>query len=262
MKCSEVNEMLDRLMDDDLSDSLRRELEDHAQNCPQCAEIIKATIEMKALLTDMDEEADVPLEAQVAWRRAVKQEASKRKTGKIYRWIGTCAAAVVLIAGIGFAFNADNITPADKNNNALVVAANHDETSGIAMIESDGGNDVAMAKIVPEPTEVYAETEGAAMKLSDDMVADSAYATKECILSVDDIESASGYISDLVAEYEGNMVQEPIDGNTVKLYITIPSENIEAFMSAAAHLDKAGDAFAGVTAASIETTNLLLILNS
>ena len=75
MDCLQVSEMLDMLMDGALDEGQCQALEAHGRECAQCAAAIRSTLQMKALLDQMEPEADVPLEAQARWRGAVKAEA-------------------------------------------------------------------------------------------------------------------------------------------------------------------------------------------
>lgn len=251
MKCSDVNALLDRLMDDELSDEMRIELNKHASVCPQCAEMINATIEMKEMLTEMHEEADVPLAAQAAWRKAVKQEAVRIKARKFYHKAGTVAAAVVVLVGIGIAVTNRDMAPQKAQNDVMQISADYEtaemeeaaDISQIAAIESDGSGETAasMARTMPAPSEFTA--------------------INECILCVEDIDETFGYISDLVAEYEGNVDEYRAEDNRANLYITLPTENVGEFLSASKHLDTSGSAFENVKIGSEEMTTLLLILN-
>lgn len=252
MKCSDVNALLDRLMDDELSDEMRVELDKHASVCPQCAEMINATIEMKEMLSEMHDEADVPLAAQAAWRKAVKQEAVRIKARKVYRKAGTVAAAAVVLVGIGIAVTNGNMAPQKARNDFMQISAAYDaaeveeaaDTTQIAAIESDGSGDTAasMGRMMPAPTAFTA--------------------MNECILCVEDVDETCGYISDLVAEYEGNIEEHRIEDNKANLYITLPTGNVEEFLSASKHLDTSGSAFENVKTGSEDMTTLLLILNS
>ena len=105
MTCMDVNGMLDRLMDGELTEDERRELEAHAQSCEKCAGEIKATLQMKALFEEMEPEVDVPLAAQAKWRGAVREAARQDRKKRLTRWIGSAAAAVVVLVGVGLALN-------------------------------------------------------------------------------------------------------------------------------------------------------------
>ena len=103
MTCKEFDELLDLLMDDALTEDQRRSVTAHAQACPECAGKLRSTMQLKALLSEMEPEAAIPLQAQAAWRGAVREEAARQSRRRRLRWIGTAAAAVVVLAGAGLA---------------------------------------------------------------------------------------------------------------------------------------------------------------
>ena len=98
MNCEQVSACLDLLMDGELNDDMRRELDAHGQNCPACAKAIRDTLQLKALLSEMEPEVAVPLSAQAAWRGAVREEAARSKKRRLTRWIGSAAATAALSA--------------------------------------------------------------------------------------------------------------------------------------------------------------------
>lgn len=248
MKCSEVNAWLDMLMDDELSGEKRLELEEHARVCPQCAESIYATIEMKNMLSEMDEDVDVPLAAQAAWRKAVRREAAHMKARRFYRAACTVAAAAVVLVGVGFALKegADIPETSDKGMKATVVNyANEEETvltTGISVIESDGAGN-ARARMADEPAN------------------EANTAMTECALQVENLDDACGYIEDLVAEYEGTVEVQKVGSDKANLYITLPSGNAHEFMSASMHLDISGQAKDTIEIEGQAQVSLLMILN-
>lgn len=118
MTCGEVNGLLDRLMDGELTDEEQRAMEAHGRECPDCAEAIRATMRMKALFDEMEPEADVPLAAQAKWRGAVREAARQKKRARLIRWIGSAAAAVVVLAGVSLAMNLRNAPARDAQSAA------------------------------------------------------------------------------------------------------------------------------------------------
>ena len=248
MKCSELNEMLDQLMDGTLSEDDRRTIMDHGRTCPQCAAQIRATLHLQEMLSQMEDEVAVPLPAQNKWRQAVRAEASRRKMGRIYRFGGAVAAAVVLIAGIGWAFNSDAMLPRARQDAAVIQVGDNDldaddklASSGVAVVEADGQEAVSST--------ARAVTDGAPMH--------------ERLMHVENIEDACGYICDLVAEYEGSAEEQRFVESGMaqaNLYITMPAANINDFLSATAHLNASGESVEPIEAVAEETASLLLVL--
>ena len=131
MICKDVSGMLDRLMDGELTADERRELEAHGRQCPECAEEIRAAFEMKALFEEALPEVDVPLAAQAKWRGAVREAAKQDRKKKWTRWIGSAAAAVVVLAGVGLALNG-SLAPKQEAAQKLAVVQEAAEADGAA----------------------------------------------------------------------------------------------------------------------------------
>lgn len=139
MTCEELNGLLDQLMDGELSDGQRRAMYAHGANCPDCAAAIRSAEQLKALFDEMEPEVDVPLEAQARWRSAVRAESKRRNGKRLYRWIASAAAAVVVLVGVSLAVNLRG-APKQAQNEALIVAeqaAELDEAGYDAAYEAD-----------------------------------------------------------------------------------------------------------------------------
>ena len=248
MKCSEINEWLDLLMDDAMSDDMRRELDEHGRTCQDCAQKIQATLEMKALFDQMEDEVDVPLPVQARWRNAVRAEASRRLRNRIYRIAGTVAAAVVLVIGVGWALNGDmGLKPSDTD---VVLRDAKEETDDLQMV----GAPVVEADGQDTP---------AASSTARAMIAEGV-PLHECHLTVENLDDACDYICDLVAEYEGAADEQRLEENGVakaNVYVTMPAGNVEDFLSAAGHLNVSEDPIETLIVDEGETSSLLLVLS-
>ena len=160
MTCEELNGLLDRLTDGELTEDERRALDAHGAECPECAGQIRATLQMKALFEEMEPEVDVPLAAQASWRSAVREEAQKSKAAQVpqkadrrrlIRWIGSAAAAVVVLVGVGRALNG-SLSPRKANDTVMLA-----ETTGGADAKS-----VAASEAAPEVGVIETDGESAA----------------------------------------------------------------------------------------------------
>ena len=96
MKCSEFETRIDALIDGELSEKSRAEMEAHAESCEDCAEKLRAAKMLQDVLSHMDDLVAVPLQAQAGWRRAVAAEAKRKRFSRIYRIAGAVAAALVV----------------------------------------------------------------------------------------------------------------------------------------------------------------------
>lgn len=251
MKCSEINQFLDLLMDDAISDEQMQLLRTHGESCPDCAESIRAAFEMKEMFAQMEEEVDVPLAAQAAWRRAVKAEASRKKMNRFYTAAGSVAAIAVLAIGIGWGINMDGAAPVAQPDTAIVMASGADE-------------DMAMAKTAVIQADGEQATSDADSVMSVRSISADSMPMHEYHMVVDNLDSACSHISDIAEEYEGTAAIQRLDdisASAANIYISLPNENAQDFMSAISHLDVAGNILTEIEAGNAETFSILLVLS-
>lgn len=105
MSCEEFRQKLDAYVDGELSRSEMEAVLDHAKACEACGEELKAAQMLKETLAHIDDDIVVPLQAQAAWRNAVRAESRRKNTRKIMRVCSAAAAALVLALGIGLSVN-------------------------------------------------------------------------------------------------------------------------------------------------------------
>lgn len=102
INCDVFKQNIDAYVDGELASRQREEMDAHADECADCREALDQAISLSTLCAELNGELTVPLEAQLAWRKAVRAEAY-RKRAYARRWIrgvGSVAAAlVVLITG-------------------------------------------------------------------------------------------------------------------------------------------------------------------
>ena len=139
MNCEQFLLKIDAYIDDELSNGEIDEMREHALNCVSCrAELEKAEF-LRETLNGMDDDIVVPLEAQAAWRKAVRAEAQRKSVRKWTRGLYVVAAALVLALGCTLIMNNDvfssrrmDASPAEPSE----VNANE----GIAMVASEDAN--------------------------------------------------------------------------------------------------------------------------
>lgn len=136
MDCENARRLIDAYIDGELSVEEIRALEDHAKACVECEQELDAAKLLKDTLEHMDDEITVPLEAQAAWRRAVRAEARKKNTRNLMRGVYAVAAALVLMFGVNLAFN-------DHAPDTVPVPAAGLSRASMNMIETDGLEDAA-----------------------------------------------------------------------------------------------------------------------
>ena len=235
MNCTQTDALLDAYMDDALADGERATLAAHCAECPACAEKYRATEIMKRMFSEMAPEVDVPLTAQAGWRRAIKAEAQRTKRQRLFKMAGGIAAALVVAVGAAVALMANPVQKEVEMRSADLAGA-----QSIAMIEADGEIDAAEAMLEDADFMPMHELE----------------------MTVEDLDSVCVYMTDLVSEYEGEADVQPFeeDGRRcANLYIDLPTENADEFLSAASHYDASGSALTLGEAAG-ERVSMLLVL--
>ena len=235
MDCTQVDRFLDEMMDEVISQDDLRALEAHCETCPVCAAKLNATRDMLRLFADMAPEADVPLNVQASWRRAVKEEAMKSGGMKrVYRYVAGIAAALVVAIGATFALNhrpAQDLAP---------TAVEADMARSVAMIEADGQTDDIVGEAI-------------------DTAVSRAMPMHELTMTVEDLEKTCAYVADLVREYEGELDEQRFDEGA-NLYIDLPAENAPEFLNAVSPYDLSNGDMPEIDEAAGERVSILLSL--
>ena len=261
MNCTQMSALLDRLLDGELTDEQRRDMEAHGRECPACAEQLRGALQLKALLSEMEPEADVPLAAQAKWRGAVREEAGQRRRRVSLRRIGSAAAAVVVLAGLGLTVSLRNAPKAQDIAGqsaagdtveapalyaAEAIAAGEDSAfDGVngAFVEADGGAveesleesfEEAAPEEMLEAEEEAALVEDAAFEIASVPRASMAMGAPTCelLLAVEDVDKACAGILDLAEEYEAVANVQRLEDGSANIYVEIGAENAADFMSA------------------------------
>lgn len=168
MDCQTYRAHLDEWIDGELSAELVPSMEAHRDSCPECAEETRRALEAIELIRSLDAEVPVPLEAQVAWRSAVRSEARQRRRHRFsagMRAATSIAATFVLLAGCTLGFrSAGMLSPAptavstassevesdagrsrqiSHRTNSVTYVMGHGTSTPYAYIASDGEADVS-----------------------------------------------------------------------------------------------------------------------
>lgn len=250
MNCSEVQALLDALMDGELSEAQRQAMASHGQICPECAEAIQTTLRLKALFDEASPEADVPLEVQARWRGAVRQAAKDRGRARLRRWAAV-AAAVVALVGVSVAVGLRG-TP--KRSAELMLAAEEIPMRSEPLALANGA---AKGAVI--------ETDGLEMAAYEEAPADAAVERApacEFALKVADIDKACARIRDLAQEYEGVADVQPLGADGANVYVALTSQDAAEFLSAVAPLDESGGEIALPVLSGVGQVLLLLALHS
>ena len=214
MNCEQMRAMLDAYIDGELSEEEVRALRDHAAACEDCKRELEAAELLRDALAHMDDDVSVPLEAQAAWRKAVRAEAGKRSKKRALRVVYGLAAALVVAIGCTAVLRSDALKP----QNALTPNAG------------------AQARAV-EFTEMMVATDGEAdaVQATYSLSAEDYSAWKK--YGVADFDRACQTLEELTAEYSGTATTDRGEADREAMYrIELPAAYMEDFLNAASLL--------------------------
>ena len=214
MNCKQMRAMLDAYIDGELSEEEVRALRDHAAACEDCKRELEAAELLRDALAHMDDDVSVPLEAQAAWRKAVRAEAGKRSKKRALRVVYGLAAALVVAIGCTAVLRSDALKP----QNALTPNAG------------------AQARAV-EFTEMMVATDGEAdaVQATYSLSAEDYAAWKK--YGVADFDRACQTLEELTAEYSGTATTDRGEADREAMYrIELPAAYMEDFLNAASML--------------------------
>lgn len=200
MTCSEFDHLLDLYIDGELDEAQSSAFKAHAAQCGECSDKLKAAEELRDILSHMDDDISVPLQAQAAWRKAVREEAKRKRMKTIYTAFGAVAAVCVLTFGVTSMMQQK---PADL--------------PGVQYVEADGVSEAAAF-----------DGETAVRSIGLPQLA----AHVERVLVADDVNQALGYLKDVAAEYGAEIEREAESAQGVNVFLQVPAESAEDFISA------------------------------
>lgn len=250
MKCDEFTSALDAYIDGELSPDDVRAMCEHAKGCAACGDELKRAEFLRDALRNIDADTFVPLEAQAAWRSAVKRErARKRKNTWIRSLTAVAAAAVVLVGSITLIGNQKN----DLNTDGVMLES---EAAPIAVKESadtDQGTDDEMLKSAPVPVAAEDSVEtttslfkaDSAEKAAAHMIASDGESTiltestqnetdYACWkkIRVENLDSACNALEQLASEYEGSVTRENGVDQEITYRVELPGAYLDDFAAA------------------------------
>lgn len=205
MDCERFRFLLDAYIDGELSADEMHAFVEHAKACEDCKRELESAELLKDALLHIDDDIAVPLEAQAAWRSAVRAEARKKNSRRWLRTAYAAAAALVVLVG-GTAVLRD--VPAPDTDAALLAAG--DAARSAKIIEADGG---------AQFTSIAADTG-----------ADGYSARKK--ISTDSPAEAAKQLEILAAEYNGIYTAESDEIHRIEL----PYEYMQDFLNSASRI--------------------------
>ena len=203
MDCEKLKALLDFYVDGELSADDALALEAHAKSCASCARELEAANVLKDLLKDMrDEEVAVPLQAQAAWRSAIRTEAKRRKMRMWTRFAGVAAAAIVLVFGSMLLFNPEKDTAMPQEASLYSMS-----TENEGLIARDGDKSERI-----EATNASQDVDYSVWKK----------------IACNDMEASISTLENLAEEYSGSCARTSKDLCCVQL----PYANMDDFLNA------------------------------
>ena len=237
MNCDQFLLKIDAYIDDELSVDELKEMREHAKICDACRdEMAKADL-LRETLNGLDDDIVVPLEAQAAWRKAVRAESQRKNVRKWTRGLYVVAAALVLVLGCILVMNNDALSPkrmetmpdvarlgaapeaASENEGISMASAN--SAAAFDGYEKKGAAPAAMDDVVmiaadgiTEQSEAAVENYSAAMKYA-----------------VEDMNAADTLIHNLAAEYEAVSIKCVEFGENAIYSVELPYDYQQDFLS-------------------------------
>ena len=241
MNCDAFRENIDAFIDDGLESAVRQEMEQHAQECAPCMKILKETEMIREMLSEMSE-VDVPLQAQAAWRRAVRAEAKRKPVHAWMRSAASIAAAlVVLVAGtLGMRMGGD--VPA-SNDGMILLASDmtYPESFGLNENSSEraGGQTIGyVTSGLQSDGEVNDTMSRTTEDQAEGQIQPVVLRSAERAIESENYDSDVQWLNDLVIEYgayfeersETAAAGEGSTGRVSTAVVRVPSERLDDFL--------------------------------
>lgn len=244
MNCEKFRELLDSYIDDMLINEEIALMKAHAEKCASCKEELRLSDIIKNEIKGMDDDIVVPLQAQAAWRNAVRKEIRAKKVKKAYKAMSGVAAAVVVLIGTTFAMRETGALPPKYNvpteNTPAVMMANEttEDSSSYAMPET-----AMMARTVSTSNAFVIESDGE----TDDVIVgasegENIIKSADIVLESESVEEDANAVYELTEEYEGYVSEDIRDyalyGSHAELVSRIPVDLMDDYISAAENIGK------------------------
>lgn len=264
MDCTKFKELLDVYLDSELDQEARTEMIRHADRCPECGERMESMTRLLTMCAELDEGLTVPLDCQASWRKAVWEEAARRRVPRMRAWmkgLAAVAAALTLLVGSTAAMRSAGLL-GDASTPMTGVSAVYTQTSvgtvgGAAARkgEMDAGyagrayspddsmtmmameSDGAMEDVADVPGQAEGSGQMQTAQTGGMVVLRSA--SREIDSTSFDTDSLN--IEDLVNEYEGYfessiVTGQPLEedktgGRVREMNVRVPSEQLSEFLT-------------------------------
>lgn len=262
MDCKMFIAQLDAYMDSELTRDQREAMNAHAAACPDCGERLETMTRLLTMCAELDEGLSVPLEAQAAWRKAIRQEnkveTKARKKGAFRRWVGGIAAALMLLTGGTFVYRGDLSLPAGE----MAQYALFDNTLSSSVVEKGFVSGARLTSAAPQSLAFVMEADGpvadveeAAFEEDASLISPDApvdhpsvvLRTAQRTITSSAFDQTHKSIQDLVSEYQGYFEEASVSGQSVAqggqgrsayMVARVPTQDLDSFLIS---LDAVGD---------------------
>lgn len=268
MDCLRYREHLDEWIDGMLSEEMAAQMQAHADRCPDCADEARLARETLDLIHSLEDDIPVPLQAQAAWRSAVRAEAQQVRRQKprfsaAIRALGSVAAAFIVLAGCTGVFRMNGmLIPSASAPQAVEFTATSADSAEPAYFAVRTGAPMDSGMGAPASRMMFIASDGA---VTEDAMADTEEAAPKTrslpgedilpvqtpapllVRSVDrtivteNFDSASQSIRDLTEQYCGYLADDAVttaeNGLRVgQLTAVIPAMEADSFLQMIDHV--------------------------
>lgn len=245
MMCQKFRELIDDYIDDVLSYEERAFMKAHAEKCENCAEEMRLADIIKNEVKGMDNHIAVPLEAQAAWRSAVRKEIRNKKLKKAYKAVGSIAAAFVVLVGATFAMRSTGALPpkfekAPENSEpAMVMKLTADTEMAVKTYQTS--ESMQRSRSINGESEIVIEADGE----TDDLIVGSVddadiIKSAQIVTETENIDMDIQAVYDLTEEYEGYVSEDIRDfssfGGHADIVSRIPQDQMDDYIQAAENI--------------------------
>ena len=110
--CEKIQELISRLLDEDLDREERFALNEHLQSCPECRAVYEAFSAVSASLKD--DLAEPPESLRVSVMAEIRREQIRKKNRRPWRAILSAAAVAALVLGLRFTTGGESLRAASQ----------------------------------------------------------------------------------------------------------------------------------------------------
>jgi hypothetical protein len=201
--------MLDAFVDGEIDEAARAGMLAHARECESCAGELMRAEALRDALQGADADVVLPLQAQAAWREAVRREGSRRRALWLYKRIGAVAAAFLLMIGVAAGYRVLNRDAETIPVGRTAAQTGAPEATGFVFVASDGGEEIS--------TMLAASTDTVEMNAS-------------ARIASDDIDAAVEMVQQLTDEFNGYVATSSVNASAAYITAYLPVEETDAFL--------------------------------